>query len=212
MSDLQKVGPDWGGAGTFKPFTSGISGGQRVNDAHGRYLDAVLGNRMFFLSFSAATASAYTGTAAGTPLVAVHNPANSGKFIVAAAVGFALRNQSSGAGQLSLNIWTGPSVSPTGTRTNPTSVLSQTASGSSSLGFVNVALTGSTALNLALPIFTHYWATAASAMSVPGLFDIAGLIVAAPGNQIALGATTVLTSLTLDGALYWEEIPYLPQV
>jgi hypothetical protein len=72
-------------------------------------------------------------------------------------------------------------------------------------GFVNTALTGSTALNLILSPFSYYWATAAAAIAAAGFFDIAGLIVIIPGNQIAIGATSALTAATWDCSLIWEE-------
>lgn len=212
MSDLQRVGSVYGGAGTAAPFTAGLSGAQRVNDAHGRYMDAVLAGRAYMLSAAAAAPTAYIGGAAGSPLIAVHNPANSNKYFALLAIGFGQRAAATVAGQTALALWTGPSVSPTGTKTPPTNVLSQATSGAAALGFVNTALTGSTALSLALPVFTHYWATAAAAFSSPGLFDVAGLIVLSPGNQAALGVTVVPTSVTVDVAMYWEEIPYLTYV
>lgn len=210
MSDgLLKVGPSWGGSGTFTPPTADISGAQRVQDAHGRYLDAVLTGRVFRLSAAAAGPTAYTGAAAGTPLLAVHNPANSGKTLAIIGAGFAGRASGSGAGQSGLAFWTGPSVLPTGTTTVPTSALSGALSGSAALGFVNTALTNSTALALALPLATYYWATAAGAFMASGWFDVGGLLVVPPGNQVALGVTTVPLSWTVDVSLLWEELPYL---
>lgn len=209
MSDLMKIGADWGGAGAFKPFTSSISGAQRTSDAHGRFLNAVLENRVYALSTAGAAATAYTGGAAGTPLLAIHNPANSGKYLALLAVGIASRVAASAAGTFGLNLWSGPSVLPTGTTTPPTNVLSLAASGSGARGFVNTALTSSTALALALPLASYYWATAAGAIIAPSFFDIGGLLVAAPGNQIALGGTAALTSATYDVAMYWEEMPAL---
>lgn len=210
MADLQIVGPQHGGLGTPKPFTASSTGSSRVSDAHGRYLDAVVGNRAFFLSVSAAAPTAYVGAAAGTPLLAIHNPLNSGKLLVALIAAASLRAAASAAGQTGLELWSGPSTAPTGTKTSPTNALSLTASGSSALGFSNAALTGSTALALAMPLLTHYWATAAAAFVSPNMLDIGGIVVAAPGNQIALGVSVVPTSLTVDAALYWEEIPYMP--
>jgi hypothetical protein len=207
MSDLQVIGPQYGGLGDFKPLTAGLSGAQRVQDAHGRYLQAVLENRAFYLSAAAAAPTAYVGAGAGTPLLAIHNPLNSGKLLAALLVGNALRVQASVAGETGLALWAGPSAQPTGTKTTPTNALSQITSGSAALGFVNTALTGSTALALALPLMTYYWATAAAAFLASGLMDVAGIVVAAPGCQIALGLTTVPTSLTDDVALYWEEMP-----
>lgn len=209
MSDLQRVGPVYGGAGAAAPFTAGPSAAQRVQDAHGRYLQVVLEGRAFYLSGAASAPTAYVGAAAGTPLAAVHNPVGSGKIIAALLVGFSQRAAASAAGQTGLNLWAGPSVAPTGTQTAPRNALSQSQGGSAALGFVNAALTGSTALNLALPLLTHYWATAAGAFSNPGLLDCGGIVLATPGNQVALGLTVVPTSVTVDWALYWEELPYL---
>lgn len=210
MSDLQKIGPDWGGSGTFKPFTASMSGSERFNDGHGRFLDATLGNRMFFLSTTTAAPTAYVGAGGGTPLLAIHNPANSNKVFAVTMVGFANRVViTTTAAQTGLALWSGPSVIPTGTQTVPTSVLSQAATGSYAKGFVNTALTGSTALTLAFPIHTHYWASAATAFAAPSMFDIGGIVIAAPGDQIALGLTVGATALTCDVAMYWEEVPYL---
>lgn len=212
MGDLMKVGSDWGGAGTFKPFTSAISGAQRVSDAHGRYLDAVLANRVFFMSLSAATPTAYVGAAAGTPLLAIHNPANSSRAYALLMVGYAARGQVTAAGTTALALWSGPSALPTGTVTQPKSALSL-AQGGTAIGFSNTALTGSTALSMALPVnaFHLIGATPVSESNMNSIYDVAGLIVAVPGNQIAIGMTTVPTGLTCDLAVYWEEIPNLTQ-
>lgn len=210
MSDLQIIGPQYGSLGAPKPFTAGPSGAQRVQDAHGRYLQAVLENRGFFLSVAAGTVTAYTGGAAGTPLLAIHNPTGSNKLLVPLMVGFAPRAAASAAGQANLEMWSGPSAAPTGTKTAPTNGLSLAGAGSSALGFVNTALTGSTALSFAMALSTYYWATAAGAFMSPTMFDVAGFAVAAPGNQIALGLTAALTSLTADAAIFWEELPYEP--
>lgn len=209
MADLQKAGPVFGGTGAIAPFTAGFSGQSRTSDAHGRWLQAVMENRAFYLSAGAAAATAYTGGAAGTPLLAIHNPANSGRVLAVSMVGIGSRVAASAAGTAGFALWAGPSVLPTGTQTPPTGALSQAVGGSYAKGFVNAALTGSTALALALPLVSYYWATAASALLGSGMYDVGGLVFAAPGNQIALGATAALTSATYDVAMYWEELPYL---
>lgn len=208
MSELQVVGAIDGTPGVSLPFTSGIDGAQRVQDAHGRYFEAMRSGNAFRLSASGA-ATAYTGGAAGTPLLAIHNPANSGKFLNLLIAGIAGRAAASAAGVVGFNLWSGPSVLPTGTVTPPTNTKSLAASGSGAVGFVNTALTGSTALTLALPLAHYYWATAAAAFFGPGLFDIGGAILIAPGNQVALGATAALTSATWDVTLIWEELKNL---
>lgn len=188
------------------PLRGGVSGELIVGDAHGRYFETVREGNTFYLSTAAAAPTAYVGAAGGTPLFAIHNPINSGKILVLVGVGLALRAIATAAGQTGIIAWSGVSVIPTGTTTPPTNALSQVASGAVARGFVNAALTGSTALTIAMPLATHYWATAASAFFAPNFFDIGGMVVAMPGNQIAVGVTVVPTTLTVDGAIYWEEV------
>lgn len=209
MADLQVIGTQQGSVGVPKPFTAGVTGAQRVSDAHGRYMEAVLAGRAYYLSVADAAPTAYVGAAGGTPLLAIHNPSNSNVMVAALMVVHAGKVSAATTGMSGLELWAGASVQPTGTKTTPTNAYSQVASGSAVLGFVNTALTSSTALNLALPLATYYWATAASAFFAGGQFDLAGLIFAPPGNEIALGLSTVPGSDTHDVAMYWEEIPLL---
>lgn len=210
MSDLQVRGPIYGGSGSPAPFTAGGSGAQRVMDAHGRYMEATFAGRGFTISVAAGAATAYTGGAAGTPLLCVHNPANSGKLISLLAASVGGRVAASAAGTVGFNIWAGPSVLPTGTTTPAVNTLSLAGTGSVARAFINTALTGSTALTNVFPLGTYYWATAAGAFVAPLFFDLTGLITLAPGNQAALGGTAALTSATYDAMLFWEELPYLP--
>src|SRR5436853_6634195 len=103
----------------------------------------------------------------------------------------------------------GVSVHPTGTVTTPTKKVSQQATGSAAKGFVNTALTGSTAISLVAPVNGVYWATAAGSNIVgTGLVDLAGMIVATPEVLVAFGSRTALTSTVTDAFLMWEEVPY----
>lgn len=210
MSDLMKIGSNWGAAGAFAPLTAGTSGAQRVIEAHGRYVDAVLAGRVWSGRLSAATPTAYVGAAGGTPLIGVHNPANSQKLALLYIVGYAARGQVSAAGTTALAVWSGPSALPTGTVTAATGAFSLVASGSSMVMFSNTAMTGSTALTMALPLnaFHLIGATPVSESNMPSVYDVHGIVVLAPGNQFAVGVTVVPTGLTCDLAVYWEEIPY----
>jgi hypothetical protein len=208
-ADLMVTGPVNGGTGTLKPFTGGITGAQRVSDAHGRYFEALRSGNAYGLSAAAGAPTAYVGAAGGTPLLAVHNPANSAKLLNVLAVGIAGRATASGAGTTGFALWAGASVIPTGTVTPARNMLSLVSGGSAGVGFVNAALTGSTALSLVLPLGSYYWATAAAAFITPLMFDIAGLVLIAPGNQVAFGATVALTSATYDVSMIWEELPFL---
>jgi hypothetical protein len=206
MSDMQRVGPVFGTTGSEAPFTAGITGAQRVQDAHGRYMEAVRSGNVYKVSVAGGAATAYTGAAGGTPLIGVHNPPNSGVILAVLAASINGRAQASAAGTVGVNLWAGPSATPTGTVTAPTNLWSLSPAGSAALGFSNTALTGSTALGLMMSLLTYYWATAAAAAFAPGFFDIGGLIVLAPGNQVTLGATAALTSATYDASLIYEEI------
>lgn len=209
MSDLQVRGPLYGGTGTPSPFTSDVTGAQRVQDAHGRYAEANRRGSLFQISGAAGAVSAFTGGAAGTPLLAIYNPPNSGKNLEVLFVSLASRVAASAAGTVGFNLWGGPTAAITGTNTPPTNLLSLAASGSAARGFVNTALTGSTAIGLLMPLASYYWATAAGAILSPAIFDVSGLVIVAPGNVVALGGTAALTSATYDFAVIWEEVPAL---
>jgi hypothetical protein len=178
-----------------------------VTELQPRYYQQNYRGNVYFLNASAVTATAYTGGAAGTPLLGVMNPLGSGKNLVFIGATIGNRAAASAAGVVTFNVWGGPSTNPTGTQTNPTNMLSLTASGAVSRGFINTAMTGSTALNQIMPIGTYYWATAASALLSPVNSELAGSVIAIPGNMIALGATAALTSATWDATLIWAEIP-----
>src|SRR5256885_673401 len=80
MSDLQKVGPDYGGTGTFKPLTADISGAQRVQDAHARYFETTSRGNVFTAANSAVQALSLNSLTA-TGLI-LSNPVGSGKNFV----------------------------------------------------------------------------------------------------------------------------------
>lgn len=204
-----KVGPQVLTPGSKdSDIRQGGSGETIVSDAHGRYQEAVVRGNVFFLAASAAAPTAYVGAGGGTPLIAVHNPANSGKYLVMMLASMSLSAAASAAGVVRFGIWVGPSVIPTGTATVPTNALTLVASGGIAKGFVNAALTGSTALSLWGAIGNYYWATAAASNITPAaVADLGGAIIIAPGNQIAIGASSALTSATWDATLQWEEVP-----
>jgi hypothetical protein len=201
------VGPRFAGDSSQVAQRAAKDGTTVVTDAHGRYYEQVYRGNAFFLNLAAGAATAFTGGAGGTPLLAVYNPPGSGKNLIIVAVGVANRVAASAAGVVSFGLWGGPTANITGTQTNPTNMLSLAASGSTAKGFVNTALTGSTAVGQILPLATYYWATAASALLTPVFCDVGGLVIVAPGNMAALGGTAALTSATYDATVIWEEQP-----
>lgn len=208
MSDLMVRGPLNGGSGTPAPFTASTTGAQRVTDAHGRYFEAVSRGNVYFLSVAAGAPTAYVGAGGGTPLMAVHNPAGSNKFLALLCASAVPRAISATIGNTGIELWAGASVTPTGTQTTPKSGLTF-ASGGVGLGFANAALTGSTALNFAVALNTHFWGTSVGVSNATGVVDLGGLVTLAPGMQAAIGATIALTTITWDVSVWWEEIPYL---
>lgn len=209
MSDLQVRGPLYGGTGTPSPFTAGITGAQRVSDAHGKYFEAATRGNIYFMSIAAGAPTAYVGAAGGTPLLAIHNPVGSGKIANLLYASAGSRVVASSIGPTAIALWAGSSVAPTGTQTTPRNSATF-AQGGDILGFSNAALTSSTALNLAMVLSTHFWGTSVGTYTTPGVVDLGGLITLKEGMQAAIGATLALTGLTWDVSLWWELVPYLP--
>ena len=207
MATIQgQSGPQVISDGVNTTVRTGRSGELNTSDAHGRYQEAVYRGNAYSLSVAAAAPTGFVGAAGGTPLLAIYNPANSGKHLVLlqAFCGIAVTAGTAGTGVLQL--WAGPSVLPTGTLVTPVNQLSLTATGSVAKGVSNAAMTSSTAITNNYPLETYYWATAAGNFLAPGQFDIAGAIVVAPGNLCAFGLSVVPTSTTVSAALIWEEI------
>lgn len=202
------VGPQTNNTGaTPVDIRQGVTGEIIVGDGHGRYYETVSRRNAYVISGANQGVTAYFGGAGGTPLLAVHNPTNSGVNLVLLGISIANRTAASAAGAVSFAAYAGPSAKPTGTQTVPLNLYTMNQSGSAALGFVNTALTGSTALSYLFSPFHYYWATAAAAYATSGFFDFGGLIQVVPGNQFGFGASAVLTSAAWDVSLIWEEVP-----
>lgn len=229
MSDLMKVGADWGGTGTFKPFTSGLSGAQRTGDAHARFMDATLGGRVFStgpaaaVSISNVTFTLATTGATATPIIGVWNPLTSPvnlviwQAILAAYMttltgtvgpgGFVWMVATAQSANLSL------AITPINRRT-------LTAAGSFARGLTGVALTGLTAtlatlcastLNGGSGMTTAFTETAvgARAPNFSAVENIDGSIIVPPGGVLALQASVTPVGHTALSGLVWEEVPIL---
>lgn len=171
-----------------------------------RYYQNTYRGQKYFVNLTAGAATAFTGGAGGTPLLSIYNPVGSGKNLVLVSVNIANRVAASAVGTVTFNIWGGPSAANTGTLVKPTNLLSLQTAGSVVAASSNAATTSTTAIPQILPVGTYYWATAAGAILAPISFDVAGMIIVAPGNLLALGATAALTSATFDATLIWDEV------
>lgn len=229
MSDLQRVGPVWGGTGTFPPLTSGISGGQRVGDAHARFMDANLGGRVFSTGPAAAVAinnatfTLATTGATATPIIGVWNPATS-------LVNLVIWQAILSAYMTTLTAVVGPggfvwmtAVGQSANLTlaiNPINRKTLVASGSYARGLTGVALTGLTAtlatmcastLNGGSGMTTAFTETAvgARAPNLSSVENIDGAIIVPPGGVLALMAAVTPVGHSALSGLVWEEVPIL---
>lgn len=189
---------------------SGQLGDQIISELHGRYYETTYRGNSFLLSVSTAAAvTAYTGGAAGTPMLALFNPVGSGRnaVILKASVGNVVA--ASAAGTVAFGLYFGSTAAITqATTTAPWSMATQLQSGSVMTGFRNVALTGGSAANNVIAVASYYWATAAGAVQVTGgPVDLEGSVIIPPGSYLALGGSAALTSATWIGSLQWEEVP-----
>lgn len=224
MSDLMKIGSDFGGGGTFKPFTSGISGAQRVTDAHGRFTDAAQAGRLFcggstILAINNATFTVATTGATATPIIGLWNPLNSGKnlSVLQASLSVVLTAvAATGPGGFVWMVSLGNSVISTGSTPFNRSTLS--AAGSFAKFYAGTALTGMTgtlvtmcgsALNGGSAENVSFTATAVAmqTMSVPSVENVDGGILVPPGGVLALMATTTPVAHSVVPAIMWEELP-----
>src|SRR5438552_3435596 len=207
--DQGRVGELLGSDGAIQPLRLTRKGGLGAADVQARYQESVLRGNVYYLATGAAAPTAFTGAAAGTPLIGVFNPSGSGKaliFLLTSATPTAVPTV---AGVIDPELWAGTSVLPTGTITAPSNMATQQTTGSVAKGFVNTAMTSSTAINFVTGIGSFWWATAAAGAQMSnGIVELAGMLVATPGVLVALGVISVSKSLTIDPFLMCEEVPY----
>lgn len=207
MSDLMKVGPDFGGTGTFKPFTADVTGAQRVVDAHPRYFEPTSRRTMFNASITGqVTSVGLTTTYTG---LCLSNPVNSGFNLVVNKVGIAfIVAFAAGA---AVGLMTGYHAATDVVHTTPAvpknNYIGSTATG---VGKVDSAATLS-----ATPIVNTILAAGLTGaittipQILPSLVDLDGSIILAPGGFVAIYTSTA--SGTAGGAFSftWEEVPVL---
>lgn len=217
MSDLMKVGADWGGSGTFKPFTSALSGAQRSSNAHALFMDAVLGGRVMTMALNTTTSTIAAGqivaaAAAASTQFALFNPSSSGKAIVLWHFGMGIISGTPPGGSLFHAFYTGvPTLAASGTIYNN---LLAGNSGSIAKGYTSAggaALTGGVApLVHSVSDFT-VTATAQAQANGPvrAVEDIAGRLILPPGSGWAPLWSGAGTTLLNSYSITWEEVPYL---
>ncbi len=174
-----------------------------------QYYSLVKLGLVFYTVASAINPAAFNGGAAGTPIVGLFNPSNSGLDLVILATRLAVRTTGTAAVAWDTNWWIGPSALPTGTRTNPFNMYSQNQTNSGAAAFVNTAMTGSTALlGGPIPVLSGGLPAATAVTNVVASnVDERGLLVIAPGTLAALGQAAALTAASMDCCAIWAELP-----
>lgn len=183
-----------------------------VSEILPRYSALTWSGQVFSVSVAAAAAvTAYAGAAAGTPQIAVWNPAGSGKNLFVLSANYVNVVAASAAGTVTWGLYYGQTaaITATASSTFPVSQLTMASSGSVAKAYVNTALTSSTALSNVVPLGAYYWATAAGAAQLTAALasEIPGWLLVPPGSMVALGGSSALTSATWQGNMVWAEIP-----
>lgn len=174
------------------------------------YYTLLKAGMVFNLATLAANATGFVGAAAGTPLLALFNPLNSGKDLVLLEAVVGLRTTGTGAAANSFNHFAAAqgSTAITGTVTGPRNQLTQALGGSVASGLVNTANTGAIAASLIRPSISIGNATATGGVNVGLLRDeIRGEILIPPGGYYAFGLAATLTAGSIDAAIMWAEVP-----
>jgi len=206
MSDLMRVGPVFGGTGTAPPLTAGITGAQRVTDAHGKNFEAVRQGNVYVATnvaaqaISVALATTYTG-------LCISNPLGNTKNLSIISAAYALTVAP--AAIASLHLLAGFSSSTNVTHTTPLAapgIQCALINGSSNAASAKVD-SAATIVNPGYlwPLVSGFTAAALPSHSLSWV-NIDGLFVIQPGGWIAIGALTAVTGF---GGLAWEEVPIL---
>jgi hypothetical protein len=175
------------------------------------YFNLTKNNRVFFAAIAGANPSAFIGGAAGTPLLGIYNPANSGVDLVLLLLRMNIRTTGTvaQAGQ-AFSFWgiNQGGTAPSGTQTAARNAYSLAQTGSSSYCMLNTANTGALASNLVAPSISVGNAGATAGVNVGVLVDeIKGSIIVSQGSYMAFGAALAMTAGSLDVSLFWGETP-----
>ena len=161
-------------------------------------------------SATTTTATAFTGGAAGTPIIGLYNPATSGTDLVLLQARVGVRTTGTTAGTLDYSFWAvnQGGVAVTGTQTQARNMYSQASTGSVAYAMVNTANTAALASTLIAPSVSVGNVTTTAGLNAGLLVDdIKGAIIVAPGTYLAFGASATLAVASIDYSLIWAEIP-----
>jgi hypothetical protein len=207
MINQGKVGAQNAQDGTTPDTRSGRTGELVTSDAHARYNEATSRGNVFTAQAKGVTVVAAMASpiaAGATTLLALYNPASSGKNLVIKKAGVATISGTP-AGPFYID-----ALANTGIITQSSvailCALIGGAAQSIAKAFSNVALTGSS-IATTLRVLGGQAAIAAGAGNNSIDEEVAGAIIVAPGSAIALSAHGAGTSHVVSAYLTWEEVP-----
>lgn len=192
-----------GARGTDFPLTSGLSAALRTQQAHAKYMDAVLQGRVYTAhnvaaqAVSVALATTYTG-------LVISNPIGSGYRVVILGANYAL--SVAPAGIASLHLLTGFSATADVTHTTP---LAAPGIQNALVGVTSDAVAkADSAATISTPTYRLAMGSGFTAgalyATTPAWIDLGGSLILQPGAFVAWGALTAVTGF---GSFMWEEVP-----
>jgi hypothetical protein len=216
MSDLQVRGPQFGATGTAVPFNAGLSGSNRIQDAHGHWFDPAFYGRLFSLSSGSQTIVAANASAGAAGTIAFingfYNPIGSNVLAAVQRVAGASVSGTPG-GPLLYNFLCLPNrltSAPTGTIRG--GILGNSAAGSRMVPLVQVVVA-------TLPADTSAFneigpaggpaAIAAGAGNYGFVDNLDGCDIVPPGCAWGLTSTATGTTHVVRTRIWWEELPMI---
>jgi len=218
MATLQPASPPASGLlptsrppGQILSSPAGILGELVVSEALPQYYSLAKSGVVFSLAaLGLATLTAFAGGAAGTPILGLYNPANSGKDLVLLLASLGIRTTGATAAALAFN-WFGVNqggVAVSGTQTPAANAYSQANTGSVAWGMVNTANTGALASTLRRSSFSVGNVTTTAGLNAASFIDdIKGALIISPGSYMAFGAANALATAGIDASIMWAEVP-----
>ena len=205
MSDLQRVGPVFGGTGTAPPFTADITGAQRVQDAHGRYFDTASRNQVFFAANQAGQTTT-VGLATTYVGCVVSNPVGSSVNLVINKIGWMETVIASAVNGVGIAV--GYNATTNVTHTTPLNVNGTRFMGTNNGG---VARADSSATLPTAPVYYMFMDDTPTATTNPkgGIVDLEGSLIIPPGGYVCTVTTAASPAAAFWASIQWEELPIL---
>lgn len=220
MTDQMIRGPFYGPPGSQTPRTAGLSGAQRVQPAHGRYLDAARNDRLFTFGISDtvltnanAIATGLTGSA--RPIIGVWNPATSRKSLVILEATLIVTTLANNAVSPAGFMWVysiGNSAISTGSAPVNCGTLASGESAAKAFA-ISTPVTGLTNNLVALrpvpiaPANAVGAATAASIIQAGTVERVDGGFIVPPGGVLGIMAQAATVTINMSAGMLWEEVP-----